>query len=61
MLIFFLISILKELSKKYDYGRQVRLKRFEEEIIKLPVINNNELDFQFMENYIKSLAYANDL
>lgn len=57
----FLVSILKQLSKKYGYGRQVRLKRFEEEIIKLPVKKNKEPDFQFMENYIKSLNYSSNL
>lgn len=54
----FLVSILKQLSRKYDYGRQVRLKRFEEEIISLPITNRKELDFEFMENYIKSLSYS---
>lgn len=57
----FLVSILKQLSKKYGYGRQVRLKRFEEEIIKLPIKKNNELDFKFMENYIKSLSYSSSI
>lgn len=58
----FLVTILKKLSTKYDYGRQVRLKRFEEEIIKLPIKNKSkEIDFQFMENYIKSLNYSSNL
>ena len=57
----FLVSILKELSRKYDYGRQVRLKRFEEEIISLPITKVGELNFQFMERYIKSLSYSSDL
>src|SRR3989339_533878 len=56
----FLVSILKELSRKYDYGRQVRLKRFEEEIISLPITKVGELNFQFMERYIKSLSYSSD-
>jgi len=57
----FLVTILKKLSKKYDYGRQVRLKRFEEEIIKLPVNKNEEPDFKFMEEYIKSLSYSSSI
>ena len=57
----FLVSILKQLSKKYDYGRQVRLKRFEEEIISLPVVNKKEIDFEYMENYIKSLSFSSNL
>ncbi len=57
----FLVSILKQLSKKYGYGRQVRLKRFEEEIISLPVTNKKEPDFEFMEDYIKSLPYSAEI
>jgi len=57
----FLVSILKELSRKYDYGRQVRLKRFEEEFISLPITKKEAPDFEYMENYIKSLNYSQSL
>ena len=57
----FLVSILRQLSKKYGYGRQVRLKRFEDEIIILPIIERKEIDFGFMEEYIKSLPYSSSL
>lgn len=57
----FLVTILKELASKFDYGRQVRLKRFEEEIIKLPSIRKDGKfipNFKFMEEYIMSLPYS---
>lgn len=60
----FLVTILKELSNKFDYGRQVRLKRFEEEVIKLPFKKHKSVhipDFEFMEAYIKSLPYSSAL
>lgn len=57
----FLVSILKLLSQKYDYGRQVRLKRLEEEIISLPITKKEAPDFEYMENYIKSLNYSQSL
>ena len=60
----FLVTLLKELQGKFDYGRQVRLKRFEEEIISLPfkrVLNKNIPDFEFMENFIKSLPYSKSI
>ncbi len=57
----FMVAILKQLSKKYDYGRQVRLKRFEDETIKLPTTADNKLDFSFMESYIKSLPYSSSI
>jgi hypothetical protein len=57
----FLVSILKLLSRKYDYGRQVRPKRFEEEVVALPVTKKGVLDFEYMENYIKSLNHSQSL
>ncbi len=60
----FLVSVLKELQSKFDYGRQVRLKRFEEEIIRLPVKKMEEQiipDFEFMEAFIKSLPYSKSI
>jgi type I restriction enzyme M protein len=60
----FLVTILKELQSKFDYGRQVRLKRFEEEIISLPykkVKDKDIPDFEFMENFIKSLPYSKSI
>lgn len=60
----FLVTILKELQGKFDYGRQVRLKRFEEEIISLPFkkLSDKDIpDFEFMENFIKSLPYSKSI
>ena len=57
----FLVTVLKELTTKFVIGRQVGLKRFEEETISLPFKKfKNEIipDFEFMENYIKSLPYS---
>lgn len=61
----FLVSIIKKLQSRYGFGRQVRLHRLEKEIIKLPSKQNikgkNEPDWQFMENYVKSLSYSINL
>ncbi|OGI64256.1 hypothetical protein A2642_00885 [Candidatus Nomurabacteria bacterium RIFCSPHIGHO2_01_FULL_39_10] len=54
----FLVSILSKLKYKYAYGRQVRLMRLPFEKIKLPIDKNNNPDWQFMEDYIKSLPYS---
>ncbi|HEX2786285.1 MAG TPA: N-6 DNA methylase [Ignavibacteria bacterium] len=54
----FLLTILRQLSSKYSFGRQVRLKRFKDEMIKLPVDKNGNPDWIFMENYMKSLPYS---
>lgn len=57
----YLVTLIKKLKIKYAYGRQVRLKRLSEEYIYLPVDSNGEPDWNFMDNFIKSLPYSNSL
>jgi len=57
----FLVTILKQLQYKYDYGRQLRLSRLYFDKIKLPIIKDGVPDFEFMENYIKSLPYSSSI
>ncbi|KKQ21679.1 MAG: hypothetical protein A3G45_02630 [Candidatus Staskawiczbacteria bacterium RIFCSPLOWO2_12_FULL_37_15] len=57
----FLVTVLSKLKYKYAYGRQVRLMRLPFEKIKLPVDKKGNPDWQFMENYIKSLPYSASL
>ena len=57
----FLVTILKQLQYKYDYGRQLRLSRLYFDKIKLPTDKNGVPDFGFMENYIKSLPYSSSI
>ena len=52
----FLISCFKKVKKKYDFGRQLRLKRLLNECIKLPVNTKDKPDFKFMEKYIKDVS-----
>jgi len=47
---------------KWDYGRQCRINDTENIRIKLPIDSeNNKPDWQFMEDYIKSLPYSANL
>lgn len=57
----FIATLLKKLIIKFAYGRQVRLKRLEGEKILLPVNSNNNIDWEYMEKYIKSLSYSSNL
>lgn len=57
----FLVTVLKKLQYKYDFGRQVRLQRLDFDEIKLPVDKHGTPDWKFMENYVKSLAYSSNL
>ncbi|EAK0955272.1 methyltransferase [Campylobacter upsaliensis] len=47
-----------EIKLKYSYGRTIRKDDLERTIIKLPINHKGEPDFEFMENYIKSLPYG---
>jgi type I restriction-modification system DNA methylase subunit len=53
------ISTIIELDKyRYQYGRQYRMKNFEKHTIKLPLGNDDLPDWEFMQDYIKSLPYS---
>ncbi|EHD3049107.1 methyltransferase [Campylobacter upsaliensis] len=54
----FVCAVLNHEVYRYSYGRARNLGRVENEIIKLPINHKGELDFDFMENYIKSLSYG---
>ena len=57
----FLCTVLNQEDYRYSYGRARILSKIEEEIIKLPVDEEGRPDWQFMENYIKSLPYGDRL
>jgi hypothetical protein len=57
----FLITLIKKEKYRYSYGRKWGIGRMNESLIKLPVNEKKQPDFQFMENYIKSLPYSSNL
>lgn len=57
----FLATILNLEDYRYSYGRARILSKLQDEIIKLPVNSDGNPDWQFMENYIKSLPYGDRL
>jgi hypothetical protein len=48
-------------SYRWTYGRQCRVNDTENIRIKLPVTPEGTPDWQFMENYIKSLPYSKNI
>ena len=58
----FLITIINREQYRYSYGRKASQKKLKNSKIKLPAIKNAqgeyEPDWQFMEDYIKSLPYS---
>lgn len=53
----FLVTIFNNECYKYSYGRKANQNKIRNTILKLPT-KNNKPDWQFMEDYIKSLPYA---
>ena len=56
----FLVTIMNLERYRYNYGRKCSQTRMKEISIKLPS-KNNEPDFKFMEDYIKTLPYSSSI
>jgi hypothetical protein len=57
----FLATVLELERYRFNYSRKMGTDRLKNMKIKLPSIKINDIqkpDFQFMEDYIKSLAYS---
>lgn len=58
----FIVTILNKEQYRYSYGRKCSQTKLKNTIIKLPVITKEdgtyEPDWEYMENYIKSLPYG---
>lgn len=55
----FLCTIIEQDKCKWSYGRKPHdVKKFGKSVIKLPSTPEGEPDWQFMEDYIKSLPYG---
>ena len=57
----FLIGIISLEKYRFNYGRTWGTSRIKESKIKLPIDKNGKPDWQFMEDYIKSLPYSTNL
>jgi len=54
----FIITIIRKEKYRFSYWRKWWLEKMKTSKIKLPVDDSWNPDFQFMENYIKSLSYS---
>jgi len=57
----FFVTILNEDQYRYNYGRKCSQSRMRKLKIKLPAKKDGKVDFDFMENYIKSLPYSRSI
>lgn len=55
----FLCTVIEQEKFRWAYGRKWRPMRMPNSIIKLPVTNDGQPDFEFMEKFIKTLKYSN--
>lgn len=51
----FIATILRQEKYRYGYGRKWGIGRMNNTLIKLPSTNKGDIDWEFIENYIKSL------
>ena len=54
----FIVTILDRERPKYSYGRSWTGERLRNTTIRLPATKAGEPDWQYMEDYIKSLPYG---
>lgn len=57
----FIVTLLKLEQFRFSYGMTGKKERLQKFKIKLPVDKNGNPDWQFMEDYIKSLPYSSNL
>jgi len=57
----FFAGVMRTEKYKYSYGRLMSKEKVQNTILKLPVTQDGQPDWQFMENYIKSLPYSDRL
>ncbi|MCI6564783.1 MAG: restriction endonuclease subunit S [Campylobacter sp.] len=55
LLFFFATTIQKSIKLKFSYELKASWERVKNENIKLPITANGEIDFDFMENFIKAI------
>ncbi|MEG1673094.1 MAG: restriction endonuclease subunit S [Alistipes sp.] len=57
----FLITVLDLERYRYSFGRKYKKDVIKSSRIKLPATQNGDPDWNFMENYIKSLPYSSNI
>lgn len=57
----FLNALIRKEKYRFGYGRKWGIQRMKTSLIKLPVTPHGKPDWQFMENYIKTLPYSSQI
>jgi len=54
----FITTVIKANRYRFSYGRKWTMEKMKQSIIKLPATPDGTPDWEYMENYIKSLPYS---
>jgi hypothetical protein len=57
----FITTLMKQNQYKFKFGRKAFKNKFQNETIKLPVTSIGDPDWQYMEDYIRSLPYSDNI
>jgi len=57
----FIVSLIKREKYRFGFGRKWHIDRMEKSKIKLPIDKSGKPDWQFMEEFTKSLPYSSNL
>lgn len=57
----FLCTLIKHEKYRYNYGRKWGLEKMKQSTLKLPSKDDGNPDWEYMENYIKTLPYSSNV
>ncbi|NWJ98113.1 MAG: restriction endonuclease subunit S [Chloroflexi bacterium] len=57
----FLVTVIRQEKYRFNYGRKWHLERMKSSSIKLPAKSDGTPEWDFMENYIKTLPFSSQL
>ena len=57
----FITTLIRQEKYRFNYGRKWHMERMKESCIRLPVKTDSTPDWDFMEQYIKSLPYSSQI
>lgn len=57
----FICTLIKQEKYRFGYGRKWGIERMKKSEIRLPVNQNGDIDWEYIENYIKSLPYSSSI
>ncbi len=57
----FFVTLIRKEKYRFSYGRKWGIERMKKSVIRLPIDAVGQPDWQFMENYVNSLAFSSQI